>query len=58
MRMRKLGELFGKSIEKRKTKLFDNLGSPKLKQSRLDIRESERRAVLAFNNTTGATNEE
>ena len=52
--MKKLGVLFGTDSVKRKIKLFDNLGSPKIKQPRNYVRESERPAKEQITDTAGA----
>jgi hypothetical protein len=54
VRMKKFGDLFGNNTVKRKIKHFEDLGSPKLKQSRTYVRESERRARLVITDTEGA----
>jgi hypothetical protein len=50
-----LGVLFGTDSVKRKIKLFDNMGSPKLKQPRIYVRESERPANKVITDTAGET---
>ena len=54
IKMKTIGELFGKASVKRKIEMFDNLGSPKIKQQRNYVRKSERTAKVLFSDTNGA----
>ena len=54
LKMKTIGELFGTASVKRKIQMFDNLGSPKIKQQRNYVRESEKSAKVLFSDTNGA----